>query len=187
MRESGDQVADVQLRPLRRSDLPLLGRWLAEPLVRRWWDHDTSPEAVERDFGPSIDGVDETAMRVATTAEGPYGLVQRYPIAAYAEYLAEFAPVCPVLPGALSVDYLVGEPAARGRGLGAAMIRAAVEDGWAAHPGAPEVLVPVCVGNRSSWRALERAGFTRFASGEMEPDNPVDPRDHHVYRLVRPA
>jgi aminoglycoside 6'-N-acetyltransferase len=35
------------------SDLPMLARWLAEPQVARWWNHDCSLEGVERDFGPS--------------------------------------------------------------------------------------------------------------------------------------
>ncbi|WP_170852440.1 hypothetical protein [Blastococcus sp. DSM 46786] len=31
------ELPEVELRPLRRADLPLLARWLAEPLVSRWW------------------------------------------------------------------------------------------------------------------------------------------------------
>ncbi|PWF42423.1 acetyltransferase [Massilia glaciei] len=27
----------------------------------------------------------------------------------------------------------------------------------------------------------ERAGFTRVAGGELEPDNPADSRQHHIY------
>jgi hypothetical protein len=34
-------------------DFPLLARWLAAPHVARWWNHEASLEAVERDFGPS--------------------------------------------------------------------------------------------------------------------------------------
>ncbi len=47
--------------------------------------------------------------------------------------------------------------------------------------------MPVAAGNRASWRALERAGFTRIAAGPLPPDNPIDPPDHVVYRLMRPA
>ena len=55
------------------------------------------------------------------------------------------------------------------------MIGAFVAESWVAHPAARDVLVPVAAGNRASWRALERAGFTRIAEGPMEPDNPIDP------------
>jgi aminoglycoside 6'-N-acetyltransferase len=177
----------IGFRALRRRDFDLLARWLAEPLVARWWNHETTPDAVERDFGQSVDGHDATELFVALLAGRPFGLIQRYPIAAYAEYLEEVARVCPVPPGALSVDYLIGEPDLRGRGLGAAMISAFVAASWASCRGAAAILVPVAVGNIASWRALERAGFARIAAGELEPDNPRDGRDHHVYAIRRPA
>ncbi len=175
----------VELRPLTRGDFPLLASWLAEPLVARWWDHDAGPEAVEKDFGPSVDGTDPTAIYLGLAGGEPFGLVQVYRIDAYPEYVEEFEPVCAVPPGALSIDYLVGEPSARGRGLGAALIAAGVARGFADHPDAHDVLVPVALGNERSWRALQRAGGTWYAAGEMEPDNPIDPRDHVVHRFTR--
>ena len=178
---------DVQLRPLRREDFPLLSRWLAEPLVARWWDDDSSLEAVEAQYGPSVDGTGPTAVYLAELDARAIGLIQVYRFDDEPESLAELSTVCAVPPGALSVDYLIGEPAARGRGLGAAMIAAAVARGFADHPDAGEVLVPVVAANEASWRALERAGGTRYAVGELEPDNPVDSRDHVVHRFVRPT
>ena len=177
----------IRFRALARDDFVLLARWLAEPLVARWWNHETTPEAVERDFGPSVDGRDPTELFVALLAERPFGLIQRYRIAAYAEYLEELTAICPVPADALSVDYLIGEPELRGRGLGAAMISAFVAASWTSCPAAGAILVPVAAGNVASWRALERAGFARIATGELEPDNPRDGRDHYVYAIRRPA
>jgi aminoglycoside 6'-N-acetyltransferase len=96
-------LPDVELRELRRTDLPLLARWLAEPLVARWWAHETTPDAVERDFGPSIDGADATALHLGWAAyDGaaarPFGLVQVYPIEAYPEYVEELTPDNPADP-----------------------------------------------------------------------------------------
>ncbi len=68
----------VDLRPLARADFLLLGAWLAEPLVARWWHHDPRPAALERDFGPSVDGADPTEMFIATLHGQPFGLIQRY-------------------------------------------------------------------------------------------------------------
>ncbi len=179
--------ATVTFRLLRRQDFTLLTGWLAEPLVARWWNHQTSPEAIERDFGPSVDGRDATEMFLACSGERPFGLIQRYPIAVYREYIQELSQVCTVPPGALSIDYLIGDPQVRGRGLGTAMIATMAAACWMECPRADDVIVPVCAGNRASWRALERAGFCRIAEGLLEPDNPCDPRDHYIYWTGRPA
>jgi aminoglycoside 6'-N-acetyltransferase len=177
----------IAFRRLQRDDFALLRRWLAEPLVAYWWNHDTEPEAVERDFGPSVDGLDATELFVVLLDERPLGLIQRYPLAAYQEYADELAPLCDVPPGALSLDYLIGDPGARRRGLGARMIATFVAATWAACPGAHDIVVPVSAGNRPSWRAPERAGFHRIAEGELEPDNPRERRDHYIYGIPRPA
>jgi aminoglycoside 6'-N-acetyltransferase len=177
----------IAFRPLRRTDFALLARWLAEPLVARWWNHETSAAAVERDFGTSVDGRDATEIFIAMLDQRPFGLIQRYPIHAYSEYVEELSAVCTVPPEAVSVDYLIGEADLRGHGLGAAMIARFVEQTWDAHPEAADVIVPVSVANRASWRALERAGFERIAEGELEPDNPRDSRDHYIYCVRRPS
>lgn len=177
----------ITFRPLRRDDFARLATWLAEPRVARWWNHDVSPAAIERDFGTSVDGGDATEMFVVALDGEPIGFIQRYPIGAYAEYVQELSRVCPVPPGALSIDYLIGDPAARDRGVGAAMIGAFVAESWDAYPAARDVVVPVAAGNHGSCRALERAGFSRIAEGSLAPDNPIDPPDHVVYRLERPA
>ena len=176
----------IAFEPLQRGHFELVARWLAEPLVARWWNHETSAAAIERDFGPSLDGHDATEVFVAVLADRPFGLIQRYPIDAYAEYVEELSKVCSVPAGALSVDYLIGEPDVRGRGLGAAMIAAFVDQSWPLYPCANDVIVPVSAANRASWRTLERAGFRRIAEGDLQPDNPRDSLEHYVYRLQRP-
>jgi aminoglycoside 6'-N-acetyltransferase len=176
---------EIEFRRLQRRQFQLLGRWLAEPLVARWWNHETSAEALERDFGAAVDGREPTSMFVALIGGRPLGLAQRYPIAAYPDYLEELAVVCPVPPGALGMDYFVGEPELRGRGLGSAMIATFAAESWEAHGEARDFVVAVSCANRASWRALERAGFSRVAEGQMKPDNPRDSTEHYVYRLQR--
>ncbi len=174
-------------RRLREDDFPLLGRWLAQPHVARWWNHETSPEAVRRDFGPATRGEDPSEDLLVFLDGAPLGLVQRAWLADFPEYLAELAAITPVPAGAMTIDYLVGEPQRTGRGLGSRMIRAVVEATWTERPAAACVLVPVCAANRRSWRALERAGLRRVAEGELEPDNPVDGPAHYLYRIDRPV
>ncbi|KQS57904.1 hypothetical protein ASG36_15105 [Geodermatophilus sp. Leaf369] len=173
----------ITLRPLQREDLALPRSWLDEPLVRRWWADDSSAEAVEAQYGPSVDGTDPTRVWVVLDDGAPVGLVQGYRWADEPAELAAMATVWPVPDGAVSVDYLLGVPSARGRGVGPALVSAAVAELQALYPDARDVVVPVHAENRRSWRALEKAGFTRVAEGELEPDDPADSRDHVVYRL----
>lgn len=178
---------DITWRPVTPDDFPLLAKWLAQPHVARWWNHETSPEAVERDFGPTVRG-EEAGEDLLVLLDGrPFGLVQRCRIAAHGEYRAPLAAIVDVPDDAMSIDYLIGVPELVGRGMGARMIRAVVADTWTTHPAASCVIVPVSAANTASWRALESAGLARVAEGEMEPDNPVDDRRHVVHRIERPT
>jgi aminoglycoside 6'-N-acetyltransferase len=169
------------------ADFPLLGRWLAEPYVARWWNHDTSPEGVMRDFGPSDRGEVPSEDFLALDEGRPFGLMQRSRVADYPEYVAELSAVVPVPDGAFTIDYLIGEADLVGRGLGTAMIRSMVERTWPDHPDASVILVAVSAGNRASWRALEKAGLGRVGEGDMPPDNPIDDPAHYVYQVERPT
>ncbi|MGV8964894.1 MAG: GNAT family N-acetyltransferase [Cellulomonas sp.] len=173
-------------RRLAASDLPLLAEWLREPQVARWWNHESSADAVERDFGPSVRGEEAGEDLVVSIGGRPIGLVQRSVISDYPNDLAEFAALVDVPDGAIELDYLIADRTLRGRGLGSRMIGAAIEKTWAEHPSVPVVLVAVVAANVASWRALEKAGMQRIAAGPMEPDNPIDDPLHYVYRIDRP-
>lgn len=152
-----------------------------------WWNHETAGQAVERDYGPAVDGREPTSVLIAEVEGRPVGLIQHYPVAAYPDYLADLAGVCEVPEGAVSIDYLIGAAENRGRGLGAEMIVTCLQQIWTERPEVTAALVPVHVENRTSWRALERAGFDRIAAGQLKPDNPRHSHDHYVYRLDRPS
>lgn len=173
-------------QPLTAADLPLLAEWLREPRVARWWNHETTAEAVERDFGPSVRGEEPGEDLVVALDGRPIGLVQRSLIGDYPTDVAEFSAVAELPAGAVELDYLIGYAGLRGRGLGAAIIVAVVESTWRDYPAAPAVLVAVVAANVASWRALEKAGLRRVAEGAMVPDNPVDDPLHFVYRVDRP-
>ena len=181
------QVATWSFRRVELDDFALLGRWLSHPHVARWWHHEWSPEAVARDFGPSARAEEPNQDWLALLAGRPVGLLQRCWWTDYPEYLVEITPVYPPPPGAISLDYLIGEPGDVGRGLGPAMITAFALRTWTDLPGSSCLVIPVNAANRASWRMLEKAGFALVAEGEMEPDNPVDDRLHLVLRLDRPA
>jgi len=179
--------APITLRRLSRADFAMLSRWLSEPHVARWWNHETSQEAIERDFGPSVDGSDTAEIYIASTEGRDFGLVQRYTFEDNPGYIDELSPLVEVPGPALSIDYFVGEPDALRRGLGAAMIRTLVDATWRDYPAAPCIVVPVSAANAASSRVLERAGFHRMAEGPLTPDNPIDGTAHFVYRIDRPG
>jgi aminoglycoside 6'-N-acetyltransferase len=177
-------VAAISFEPLSRSHLPVLQRWLAEPHVARWWNHDPSAAAVERDFGFSFDQGDDMVVLVDGT---PVGLIQLSLFSDHPDYAAELDPIYPVGAGTATIDYFIGDAGRVGRGLGSAMITAFVDRLWSERTDITELVVPVNDANEGSWRALLNAGFRRVAEGEMEPDNPVDGRGHIVLRRDRPA
>lgn len=151
---------EVTFRPLVDDDLPLLHVWLNEPGIVRWWEgDDVSWEAVVRDYGTA--NPDPTEHWLALVAGEPAGWIQCYAWADYAE--EEEARVhlrLGVAPTAAGIDYLVADPARRGRGIGATMIRSFVRDVvFGRHPGWTQVSAGPVLANEASWRALAKAGF----------------------------
>jgi aminoglycoside 6'-N-acetyltransferase len=182
-----DELHRFTFRRLTRSDFAMLAAWLAEPHVRRWWNHEFTAQAVERDFGRSADGDEPSEDHVAMLDGRAIGLVQYARFCDYPEYLDELSPVYDVPGGAVSIDYLIGDPSLVGHGLGTAMISAFVARIWVTDPMASCIIVPVNSANEASWRALLAAGFRLVARGDVEPDNPIDDPSHEVLRLDRPT
>jgi aminoglycoside 6'-N-acetyltransferase len=175
----------ITWRRLAEKDFPMLGQWLAQPHVARWWNQEHSLTAVARDFGPAAAGQEPSEDYLALVDGQPLGLVQRSRLADHPDDLAELSAVMDIPPGTMSIDYLIGDQRQVGRGLGPRMIRSMLHKTWVEHPEASCLVVPVVAANRASWRALEKAGFARVATAALEPENPIDDRLHYIYRLDR--
>lgn len=173
----------VRLRHVTRDDLPMIGRWLAAPHVWRWWHQESTPEALERDFGPVLRREEPAEDFVAEVDGCPLALLQRSRWHDYPEELELLLPWTDVPEGAVTVDYLVADGV--GLGLGPLVIGALVDDTWRTLSDCPAIIVPVAAGNRPSWRALEKVGFAKVCEARLPPDNPADPSDHIVMRLDR--
>ncbi|WP_369212648.1 GNAT family N-acetyltransferase [Streptomyces flavofungini] len=177
----------ITWRRLGETDFTLLRGWLRQPHVARWWNHETAPEAIARDFGPAARGEEPSEDFLVSVDGNPVGLVQRCWVADYPQYLGDLTSQAEVPERAITLDYLIGDVRLTGQGLGTRLMQAFVPATWVDHPDATSIIVPVHSANRASWRMLEKAGFRRYATASLEPDNPVDDRVHFVYRVDRPA
>ena len=165
----------IAFRRLAESDLPMVHRWLNEPGVVRWWEgEDVSWDAVVRDYGPANN--DTTEHWIASLDGRDVGWIQCYPAddpdaEDESRHWWQFG----VQRSAAGIDYLIGDPGDRGRGLGSAMIRAFVIDiVFGRHPDWPQACASPYAANTASWRALERAGFRYAGTFEDEDDKDGD-------------
>lgn len=162
---------DVRFRPLTDADLPLLHRWLNEPGVVRWWEgEDVRWEAVMRDYGSGRADA-RTEHWIACLDGIDVGWIQCYAVVDSPEEADAWWRLG-VDRTAAGIDYLLADPQARGRGLGAAMIRAFVRDVvFGRHEDWTQVCASPYEANVASWRALEKAGF-RFVGVVPDDDGP---------------
>jgi aminoglycoside 6'-N-acetyltransferase len=160
----------IRFRPLARTDFPTLSAWLAAPHVAAWWREPLDLEGIEARYGPCVDGRDPTRVCAAERRGAPIGLIQRYRMADEADWRRVLA-AAELPSAAVGIDYLVGDPRGTGRGLGPAIIDA--------------VVAAVQEANRRSWRALEKAGFTRTWAGRIASADPSDGGPVVVYVRTR--
>jgi aminoglycoside 6'-N-acetyltransferase len=135
-------------RDVRREDFPLLGRWLTEPHVAKWWG----------DPAEELESI-ETAM---TSVETRPLIVEMdgVPIAylqSYDPHLEEDHPYQDQPPGTLGIDISIGNPDLTGKGHGSAIIRQFCTELFAA--GTARVVIDPDPANTQAIRAYEKAGF----------------------------
>lgn len=152
---------EVTFRRLVDDDLPMMHRWLNEPGVVRWWEgDDVSWDAVVIDYGSAC--AEPTEHWIASIGARELGWAQCYAVADERAEAELWRPLG-VGPTAAGIDYLIGNVADRGRGLGTAMIRAFLVDVvFGLHSEWTQACAAPHGDNLASWRALEKAGF-RFA------------------------
>jgi aminoglycoside 6'-N-acetyltransferase len=68
----------VIFRPLQRSDLPLLQKWLAAPHVAVWWNERFDMSSLEAKYGPCIDGSEPVHVYTVEYRGAQIGWIQWY-------------------------------------------------------------------------------------------------------------
>jgi aminoglycoside 6'-N-acetyltransferase len=149
---------EVTFRRLVDDDLPVLHHWLNDPGVVQWWEgSDVSWEAVVSDYGSAM--TDPVEHWIASAGGRDVGWIQCYAAVDIPEETDDWWSFG-VDRDAAGIDYLLGEPGSRGRGLGSAMIRAFVSAVvFGRHPEWRQACAAPFAANVASWRALEKAGF----------------------------
>jgi aminoglycoside 6'-N-acetyltransferase len=170
----------LSFRPVQRDDFGLLSLWFSRPHVEPWWREEYDLDSVERHYGPGVDGKDPIELLIVEQDGEPVGFVQLYLLDDNPDWKRALAPAGQY-DNAAGIDYLIGEEAAIGLGLGPRIIDDLVERAWQEHPGVEQVVVDVQQANRRSWRALEKAGFQRVWAGEIDSDDPSDNGPAYVY------
>lgn len=176
----------LEFRDLRREDFPLVVRWLEAPHVAatEWGAMESSLAELESEYGAGVDGRRPAAAFLVYEQERPIGLIQCCRLGGEWQHMRDRSMIDPPS-AAVGIDYLIGEADRVGRGVGTEMIRQFTARLWESRPDAPSVIVTVLADNPASWRALEKAGFTRIWSGEAPSDYGTD-EPTYIYELPRP-
>jgi aminoglycoside 6'-N-acetyltransferase len=168
----------ISFRPLRRSDFPLLQRWLSEPHVNAWWRQPLDLAGVHSKYGPRVDGTEPTHVFVIEHDGRPAGWIQWYRWSDYPDHARQLE----AEPASAGIDLAIGESAMTGSGLGPAAIREFLKVVVFADPGIRAVITDPEVDNLRSLRAFEKAGFSVVTSVRLCGEN----FHRRVVRLRRP-
>lgn len=139
---------DIALRPARNGDWTLIHAWLRQPEIQRWWGSLAAAEgeviaALRADMGLC------SMIEVGGAAVG-------YAQAQDAQPLADVSQA--VTAGTFRVDAFIGEPKARGQGIGQAALQLVCDEVFATTL-ALAVIVVAPLKHEAAVRAYEKAGF----------------------------
>jgi ribosomal protein S18 acetylase RimI-like enzyme len=169
-------VDRVGVRSMREEDLPLIGGWLREPHVARWWRDPPEEElaAMRRHLSGGAGGA--VGMLTVTEGDQAVGWAQWY----WWDDDPEEALAAGVRAGEAGIDYAIGDPAAVGRGLGRQLVAALVREVHRDRPGAG-ILVVVDADNVASRAVLEGNRFQLVDVRPVATEPTQDPMA--IYRL----
>ncbi|QRM53688.1 GNAT family N-acetyltransferase [Sinorhizobium sp. BG8] len=153
-------VEEFAFRRLTEAHLPLVGQWLAEPHVQRWW-------------GEPADALSEIRGHLDDPLVEPYlVLIPARPIGYVQKYLIDGPdhPYGDQPAGAAGIDQFIGIPSLIGRGYGSKMVEAFALKLF--EEGVERVVIDPHPESAQAIRAYEKAGFTVFDQRQTE-DGPA--------------
>jgi aminoglycoside 6'-N-acetyltransferase len=176
------ETTSILLRPMTADDLPLMCRWLGAAHVHRWWHDSCEPAAVSAEYLPCIDGAEPSHPLIGELPAGPVAFAQWYRWADYPDYGRQVG----AEPDEAGFDYLIGEQARCGQGLGTRLIAELIRLVREQEPSVAGFVVDPEQANTASRRVLEKNGFHLVAVKQIDdPDGPpVGPSAVYRCRLT---
>jgi len=171
----------VALRPLTRTDYPTLALWRRDRAWLTWWGPPLNEDELEDAYGPTIDGTEPTFMFIATEGSREVGLVETYRHADHPTWHGQIQ-----VDHAIGIDYGIGLPRDRGRGLGRAMLTVLIEEALDLFPDCDCVVAVPKSANRPSCALLESMRFMLHAVKPVEGEWPKEGTSS-IYKLTRDA
>lgn len=147
----GRAMTSYSFRTVEEDDLPLIGRWLAEPHLAKWWG-DSREELAE--IREHIDSISVEPLIVELN-DRPIAYLQSYD-----PHLEDDHPYQDQPFGTLGIDLSIGLPELIGQGHGPAILRQFVAELF--EEGVPRVIIDPDPANAAAIRAYEKAGFVAF-------------------------
>jgi RimJ/RimL family protein N-acetyltransferase len=141
-------------------DLPLLGRWMNDPAVARFWELAGPWHLTAAHVRAQLTGAGHSVPCL--------GVLDGRPMSYWEIYRADLDPLarhCPVRPHDTGLHLLIGDAADRGRGLGTLLIGVVTGLVLARLPACTRVLAEPDVRNAPCAAAFRNAGFR--PSGEI--------------------
>jgi aminoglycoside 6'-N-acetyltransferase len=158
----------LTLRSMDVSDLALVGSWLQQPHVARWFLVGTSAQVELGELRRAITGEEATHALIASYNGAAIGWCQWYLCGDYPEHAVEVGAES----GDVGIDYAIGVETRIGAGIGTALIAALVAHVRGHHPEAGLIADPEA-SNVASRRVLEKNGFLLMCERSLssEPTN----------------
>lgn len=177
-----DVDEQIVIRPLARADLPLLLRWLNDPLVRNWWPREPPDSAgLEDKYGPRIDGTVPVRVYIYEYRGAPAGMTQCF---RWAQRPSRKFPVA--IPAAATIDFMLGEAGLRGRGVGSAAFAKFAGQVLQMYPDIDYLVGYPHRDNRAFQRVLANAGYRRLIEVADDLSLPRPPAGDPNVLHIRP-
>jgi aminoglycoside 6'-N-acetyltransferase len=167
----------ITFEPLADTHMPLMARWLANPVVAEFYEEgDTTVAGLTAHYRDAIDGNEPTHGYVVHVNGEPIGYIQAVEIDGYPDYAAQLH----LVPGSVGIDILIGEDRWRGRGVGSRALRQFTEEIVFGRMGAPQANIGPSPDNMRAIRSYERAGFRFLKTVEVTADEPWNTGTEYV-------